>query len=317
MIDPHVHCRDGKQAYKETIRHVFEIAERQGVKKIFDMPNTDPPILWERDVLARLKLVPPRRLEDYFLFIGATTDGKQIREAVRCWDEYAEVVGIKLYAGQSVGKLALITIEEQRAVYETLSHLGYRGVIAVHCESESHMKHGVWNPANPITHSLARPKLAETASVRAQIRLVTQANFKGTLHICHVSCPETVRLIHRARRKMKITAGVTPHHILWSNQMLRRPDGLLYKMNPPLRDEKDVAKLRRCLREGKIDWIETDHAPHAIGEKLFPPYLAGYPSLYLYGMLVNEFLPGMGLKRGLIKKLTCKNICRTFRIKVG
>ena len=58
MIDPHVHCRDGKQAYKETIEHVLKVAQEQGVKKIFDMPNTDPPILYEKDVQERLKLVP-------------------------------------------------------------------------------------------------------------------------------------------------------------------------------------------------------------------------------------------------------------------
>ncbi len=316
MIDPHVHCRDGKQAYKETIAHVFEIAREQGVEKIFDMPNTNPPILSERDVLERLNLVPKSRREDYFLYIGATAEEKQLEEAVRCYDRYPEVVGIKLYAGKSVGELAVIDAEEQRRVYEILSGLGYTGVLAVHCEKESYLKHELWNPSEPITHFHARPKEAEIEAVKDQIRFAKEANFKGTLHIVHVSCPESVELVEMAKKEIKITCAVTPHHVLWDNQMLTRPDGLLYKMNPPLRDREDVRGLRLCLREGKIDWIETDHAPHAIGEKLFPPYLSGYPSLYLYRNFVNEFLPKIGVGKNLIKKLTWENIRKTFKNKV-
>ncbi len=115
---------------------------------------------------------------------------------------------------------------------------------------------------------------------------------------------------------MRITCGVTPHHILWDDEMLKRPDGLLYKMNPPLRGKKDVDELRQYLREGKIDWIETDHAPHPIGEKLYPPYLSGYPSLYLYRDFVENFLPSMGLNMALIKQLTFENIYRTFEDKL-
>ena len=65
MIDPHVHCRDGKQAYKSTIKEVFEIAEMQGVKIIFDMPNTDPPVFTRDDVAERLKLVPQKYKKKY------------------------------------------------------------------------------------------------------------------------------------------------------------------------------------------------------------------------------------------------------------
>jgi dihydroorotase len=83
MIDPHIHCRDGRQAYKETIKHVFEVAQEQGVKKIFDMPNTNPPILYEKDVQERLKFVPENRKKDYFLYIGATSDGKQLERGSR------------------------------------------------------------------------------------------------------------------------------------------------------------------------------------------------------------------------------------------
>jgi dihydroorotase len=316
MIDPHVHCRDGKQAYKETIKHVLEIAEKQGVKKIFDMPNTDPPILFKKDVQERLKLVPKNRKGDYFLYVGATANKRQLEEFTKCYNEYNAVIGIKLYAGKSVGNLAVIGMEEQKKVYRILSELNFKGVIAVHCEKENYLKPELWNPSNPITHSYTRPKKAEIESITDQIKFAREANFKGVLHIVHVSCPESIELIEKARKEMKITCGVTPHHILWSNEMLNRPDGLLYKINPPLRDREDVKKLRQCLKEGKIDWIETDHAPHSIGEKLFTPFLSGYPSLYLYKDFVSKFLPNMGVDKKLIKKLTFENIYKIFETKL-
>ena len=311
-----MHCRDGKQAYKETIGHVFKIADEQGVNKIFDMPNTNPPILFEKDVKARLKLVPKKRKNDYYLYIGLTADKKQLKEAIKCYNKYREVAGFKLYAGKSVGNLAIIKEKEQKEIYKILSDFNYKGVLAVHCEKEKFLKPKLWNPLKPITHSYARPKQAEIESIKDQIKFVRETNFKGILHICHVSCPESVKLIDQARKEMKITCGVTPHHILWSNEILKKPDGLLYTTNPPLRNNEDVKKLRKYLKDGKIDWIETDHAPHAINEKLFSPYLSGYPSLYLYKNFVEKFLPSIGLSKKQIKKITFENIYKTFKFKL-
>lgn len=318
MIDPHVHCRDGKQAYKGTIKSVFEIADEQGVKRIFDMPNTDPPILSERRVQRRLKLVPGSREGDYFLYVGATADERQLEGAVRCYEKYGEVVGVKLYAGESVGGLAVTGIEEQRKVYKTLTELGYTGVLAVHCEKEDYLRPEFWDPSEPITHSQARPKIAEIKSIKDQIKFAMETDFNGTLHICHVSCPESVELIAEARNeKMKITCGVTPHHILWDNNMLKETVGLFYKTNPPLRGKDDVAILRQHLREGRIDWIETDHAPHADNEKIYPHYLSGHPSLYLYGEFVSDFLPSIGISAEQVKNLTHGNIYMAFENKLG
>ena len=71
-IDPHVHCRDGKQKYKETIEHVFKLCDQAGIDVICDMPNTDPPVLRAEDVERRLGLVPKDDWTRYRLFIGAT-----------------------------------------------------------------------------------------------------------------------------------------------------------------------------------------------------------------------------------------------------
>lgn len=320
MIDPHVHCRDGNQRHKTTIEEVFRIADEQGVKKIFDMPNTDPPILTAEDVERRLRLVPESRLKDYFLYIGATADPKQLEKVIKCYDDYQWVVGIKLFAGKSVGDLAVIEEEEQKKVYKTLTELGYSGVIAVHCEKEDYINSDLFNPNNPITHSYARPREAEIESVKGQIRFAEEVNFPGILHILHISVPESVELVKKARErgKIKITCGVTPHHIAWNNSMLDKGRyGLLYKMNPPLRDREDVEGLRIQLKNGDIDWIETDHAPHTPKEKFNDPYLSGFPSLYYYREFVNDFLPiDLGIEKELIRKLTFENIYRIFENKL-
>jgi dihydroorotase len=311
-IDPHVHFRIGKQSIQETILSVLEAAASQGIAKVFDMPNTDPPITTEEQIRERLELVPKGRMSEYHIWVGLTYDPEQIKEAVKCVREYNNVIGMKLYAGSSTGNLSVIEKEDQRTVYKTLVESGYKGVIAVHCDKESLMRPDFWDPKNPITHTQARPKEAEVESIRDQIELVKETGFSGTIHICHVSCPEAMELIEEARKVIRITCGVTPHHIMWTDEMLMRPDGLLYKMNPPLRDKESVEELRKYLVDGKIDWIETDHAPHHISEKFFAPYLSGYPTLYLYKDFVENYLPSLGVSKELIEKMTSGNILKTF-----
>lgn len=310
-IDPHVHFRDGEQSYKETIVHGLSVAREQGVDVVFDMPNTSKPILTKEDVEKRLSLVPKSERERYFLYIGATSNEKQLKDAVDLVVNVKEVIGVKMFAGKSTGDLAIIDEEKQRKVYSVLSKKKYKGVLAVHCEKEKYMN-DCFNPQKPYSHAISRPNIAEIESIKDQIRFAKESNFQGTLHICHVSCKESVDLIDKARKEIKITCGVTPHHLHWDDSKLKGDHGLLYKMNPPLRSKEDVKALQRYLKEGKIDWIETDHAPHAIGEKLHSGYPSGYPSLYLYKKCVENFLPSLGLSEKQIEDITFNNIIKAF-----
>ncbi|MEM5825877.1 MAG: dihydroorotase [Candidatus Aenigmatarchaeota archaeon] len=320
MIDPHVHCRDGEESYKETIKHVFEIAKKQGIEKIFDMPNTKPPLLGKKELLNRLKLVPKERRKDYFVYIAATPNEKQLKEAIKCYKEFRNVVGLKLYAtidsssSKKVEKNIYVPKErDQEFIYKILSENDYRGVLALHCEKAVFIKKDLWNPEKPISHAIARPKISEIEAIKDQIRFAKKYNFKGILHICHISTKEGVELVKKERKSIRITCGVTPHHILWSDRKLKEGNGLLYKTNPPLRSIKDVIALRRYLKNGLIDWIESDHAPHALIEKLFYPHLSGYPSLILYSIIVNDLLPSIGMNEKMIRKVTFENIYKIFR----
>jgi len=312
-IDPHVHFRDGIQSYKETIAHGLAVATSQGVDKVVDMPNCYPHILRREHVIERLKLVPESEKGRYYMYIGSSTDPKQLAEAVACVKEFKEVVGIKMFAGKSTGDLQILSDDEQRFVYQTLTDLGYEGLLAAHCELEALMDDSSFDPKNPISHARARPPEAEVASIKNQIAFIKETGFKGHFHMVHVSVPESVDIVTAAKKEgMRITCAATPHHLMWDESKYEGELGLLYKMNPCLRAKELVDGLREHLVAGRIDWIETDHAPHAVGEKLKAGYPSGYPTLYVYKECVEEFLPSLGISEERIKELTYDNIIKVF-----
>lgn len=302
-IDPHVHCRDGKEAYKATIREVSRLAKQEGIVHICDMPNTHPPILREKDVIARLKLARKSKpVVGYSLFMGLTGDRKQIEEAVRVARDYHEVVGLKLYP----------PLNERKMIYEWLAHLKYCGVLAVHAEKASLFKSELFDPKKPWTHGLAQPAGAETASIREQIRFAREANFHGTLYICHITLPESAEIIWRAKKYLRIYSEVTPHHLLFSDSAMREDDkGLLFKVNPPLRNGEAVRGLLKAVKDGKVDCLGSDFAPHASLEKILPPYASGIALYGLYGLALG-LLRDQGVSEQEIDNLTYRNIKDVF-----
>jgi dihydroorotase len=316
MIDPHVHCRDWNQNHKETIEHALGVAERAGLSAIFDMPNTDPPIISKELVKKRLNEADKINSQVFYgLYMGLTASPSQIKEAVATWKEFfPRVVGLKMFAGHSVGNLGIIKEDEQRLVYQTLSNEGYNGVLAVHCEKESLLKQDLWNPLRPASHSYARPPESEIKSIEDQINFATSSQFEGRLHIAHVSVPKSVEIIDNARKQnaIKVSCGLTPHHCYLScDSIPDAKEGLLYKVNPPLRDGNSSKNMLSLLKEGKIDWIETDHAPHTSKEKLEKPFMSGFPGLPFYPHFIN-YLRKQGFLDEQIKKLTHNNICSIF-----
>lgn len=325
IVDPHVHCRDGVQHRKDTIARVSHFAARSGVGAIFDMPNTDPPIISRNQVEDRLELARETCAPgvSYGLHVGVTSDPYQIREAVDCYNDLSlradgrvGVVGLKMFAGRSVGDLNVVREEDQRRVYDTLADCGYVGVMVVHCEKESLMRPYLWDPGNPISHSLARPPEAELESVRDQVGFFYNSNFKGRLHIAHISVPEAVDYICNVRnnevKSMSISCGATPHHLFLSSEMMNNDGvrsgsgGLMWKMNPPLRSESLRRGLFQKLREGEIDCIETDHANHELYDKMNSPFMSGIPGISNWPSVVSRLERDFSCER--IEKLVGGNV---------
>jgi len=325
-IDSHVHCRDGKQAYKETIKHALEVASKAGVDAIFDMPNTDPPIVNSLLVEERLRIAEECNSSVFYgLYAGLTSDINQIREAVSIWKKYFPceknfgVVGLKMFAGKSVGELSVVDANEQMKVYETLAKENFTGVLVVHCEKESFMKPELWNPSNPVSHCYARPSISELASVTDQILFALNSGFHGHLHIAHVSCPESVEYINMTKKnhpELSISCGATPHHLFLNEELMKGEVGRLLKVNPPLRSANEQRKLLDYLKEGMIDWIETDHAPHTLSEKLNSPFMSGIPWLNQWPVII-EMLRREGISNKEIENLTFNNVRKLFGIEIN
>jgi len=126
-IDCHVHCRDFEQKHKETIPHALEVAQDSGLSAIFDMPNTKPAVTTRERALERLIIAENTNSPVFYgLFIGLTSDSSQIQEAVQTYNDFfpkyeedkTGIIGLKMYAGESVGDLAIIDPEKQKTVYK-------------------------------------------------------------------------------------------------------------------------------------------------------------------------------------------------------
>ncbi|MDO8467876.1 MAG: dihydroorotase [Nanoarchaeota archaeon] len=292
-IDAHVHDRDGKQGYKgETVAHALSVAKDSGLDAILVMPNTDPPIIGEEEVKARLELRKNAKIPEVFygMYIGATANPEQLKRAVELSRKYQEVVGIKLYAGESVGNLAVVNPMNQMIVYGTLAQEGFEKVLAVHAEKEAYMNKSIWSSVIPISHCIARPPQAEIESIKDQVLLAKYTSYKGKLHIAHISTHDGVMLVDRAKKEgLDLSCGVCPHHLVYSMGEMFKPNGIIYKVNPPLRSAEEPNLLLEDLRNGLIDFIETDHAPHSKKEKLENPFMSGIVGLWAW-RIFEEYL---------------------------
>ena len=257
MIDPHVHLRDWDHAHKETVEHGIDVAYRAGLDGIFEMPNTSPPLTTKQRILDRVKLadgaIEKLGLTGRFfhgIYGGITKDPEQIKAIVRAHAElFPRIVGLKMFAGHSTGNMGIIDEEEQRMVYRTLAEAGYEGVLAVHCEKEKHMIASAWDHKRPHTHTRARPPEAEIESVKDQLRFAREEGFKGTLHICHISTPQSVALLEREDH-LNVVCGITPHHAMLAAEDMDEIRGHLLKMNPPLRPREIQQALQSASPVG-------------------------------------------------------------------
>jgi dihydroorotase len=319
MIDPHVHLRDWNQSHKETLSHGLTVAMRAGIEGLFEMPNTDPPLITSRAVRRRIEAVDSLRAGIFHgLFLGLTAAHSQIEDMVKLHGElFPRTVGMKLYAGGARGDLAVTGRDEQMAVFEVLARADYRGVLAVHCEDKELLRNDKWDCRDPRSHCRARPPESEISSVRHIIHCARSSGFAGRLHICHISVPEAARLVSDAKKSASflITCAVTPHHALLNEESMISEKGLLLKVNPPLRSPAMQKEMLTLLLDGHIDFIESDHAPHRIAEKLDCAHPDRIPS----GLPVLPFLPRFlhllksgGMSETRINELTVKKIEETF-----
>ncbi len=259
LIDLHVHLRQPGGEKKETIKTGCASAAAGGFTSIACMPNTDP-VLDNSLMVEYVKGMAEKEGVVKVYPIGSISKGLK-------GEELAEMglmseSGIKAVSddGRPVDNSYLMFLALQYAKTFNLP-------VISHCEVPSLAEGGVINEGYTSTVLGLRgiPDVAEAIMVARDILL---AEYTGAqLHIAHVSSAKSVELIRQAKAKgLKVTAEVTPHHLILTEDDVGEFDTDA-KMNPPLRTAQDRRALRKALKDGTIDIIATDHAPHTPEEK--------------------------------------------------
>lgn len=268
FVDLHTHLREPGQEYKETVATGTRAAARGGFGTVCAMPNTDPVI----DTPAVVRLV--QRQGEWegsarVLVIGAVTKGRAGKELA----EMAAMVEVGVFAFSDDGACVSDPVL-MRAALEYAAPL--RAAIIQHAEDPVLVRGGVMHEGWVSTRLGLRgqPAAAEEAIVARDIALAAATG--GYLHIAHLSTAGAVELVRGAKaRGLNVTAEVTPHHLTLSHEaVMRGPAGTEVaaydtnaRVNPPLRTPADVEACIEGLRDGTIDAVATDHAPHATTEK--------------------------------------------------
>ncbi len=262
FVDLHTHVREPGYEYKETIKTATESAAAGGFTTICAMPNTNP-INDTRAVTDLVLEVARREGVVHVRPVGAITKGSKGEELA----EIGELVEAGCVAISDDGRPVTSSLLMRRALEYTLTF----GVPVIdHCEDLSLSGGGVMHEGkvSAMLGLKGVPAAAETVMVARDIALAELTG--GRLHLAHMSCAASVRMIRDAKaRGVRVTAEACPHHFTLTDEAVIgfRADA---KMNPPLRTREDVLAVVEGLADGTIDAIATDHAPHAPEEKSWP-----------------------------------------------
>lgn len=257
LVDVHVHLREPGFSYKETIKSGTEAAARSGYAAVCAMPNLSPvpedaaTLAQELDLIARDAAID-------VLPYGAITRGQK---GAKLADMAAMAPYVCGFSDDGHG------VQSAELMREAMLEAGRLGrPIAAHCEDNSLLRGGYIHDGEYAAAHGHRGICSESewGPIERDIGLL-----RGTgcaYHVCHISTAESAELIRRAKAEgLNISCETAPHYLLLSDAELQE-DGR-FKMNPPLRGEADRLALIEALRDGTIDMIATDHAPHSAEEK--------------------------------------------------
>ncbi len=261
FVDLHTHLREPGFEQSETVLTGSQSAALGGFTAVHAMANTNP-VADNAAVVEQVYSLGQRAGYVDVFPIGAVTknlDGQQLAELGSMNRSNAKV---RIFSDD--GKCVADALVMRRALEYVKA---FDGVIAQHAQEPS-LTEGAQMNAGSVSAELGLagwPAVAEEAIIARDVLLAKSLDAR--IHICHLSTAGSVEIVRWAKAQgVKVTAEVTPHHLLFTDERARGYDPV-YKVNPPLRTEKDVLALREALVDGTIDIIATDHAPHASESK--------------------------------------------------
>ncbi|SJM58096.1 dihydroorotase [Agrococcus casei] len=262
LVDLHTHLREPGGEQSETIATGSSAAAKGGFTAVFAMANTAP----VADTVAVVEQVADRGRAAGLVHvqpIGAVTVGLAGRELAEIGMMAASRARVRVFSDD--GKCVFDPLLMRRAL-EYVKPFG--GVIAQHAQ-EPRLTEGAVMNDSALSGTLGLggwPAVAEESIIARDALLAEQTGSR--VHICHVSTAGSVDVLRWAKaRGIAITAEVTPHHLMLTEELISGYDSV-YKVNPPLRRDEDVQALREAVADGTIDIVATDHAPHAPEQKL-------------------------------------------------
>ena len=268
VIDPHVHFREPGLTHKEDFRTATRACAKGGVTTFLEMPNTKPETITCERLAEKLALASGKSLVNYGFYIGATPHNvAELRRATR-------TPGIKIFIGSSTGDLL---VDDQSALEHIFAETTLP--ICAHCEDESTVRanrDAIGGGATFADHSRIRDERAAVVCVRRALDLAHRHQHR--FHVLHVSTTAETELL-RDHRGL-ITGEACPHHLFFNVDDYERL-GSLVQMNPSIKTAADNLGLWQALRDGRLQVVATDHAPHTLEEKRqpYPKSPSGLPAV--------------------------------------
>jgi len=322
-VDPHVHIRAPGHDERETFESGTKDAASGGVTTVIEMPISVPPPHSPELVQRRMDIASREAVVDIAFFGAAGTDC--LGDIVPC--SKSGIVAFKTFLHEAppgrkeefIGLTAPNTGDQ----YELMKKVTETGVmIGFHTENNDMIIKNIVRlrsegKTSPLYHGRSRPPVVE---IETAAKILLFAEKIGTkVEICHISTPEVVELVNRAKSKGVYVVAETCPHYLFLNESVLEKVGVFAKCNPPLRSEEERLKMWEFVRDGSIDIIGSDHAPYTKEEKergsedIFTPP-AGFPGLSTRLPLLFTAVKEGKIRLEKMVELICENPAKIFGI---
>ena len=272
VIDPHVHFRDPGNPEKEDLESGSRAAAAGGITSFLDMPNTSPNATNRLALEEKIAAAAKKAVTHHGFFIGATTNNVSDLQSVQGMDG---ICGIKIFMGSSTGNLL---VHEQKHLENIFANTG--GIIATHAEDEIRLQSRIAefkHRTDIAAHAECRD--IECALIATKRATALAKDHSHRLHIVHLTSGKEADWLSSKKGDL-ITTEVCTQHLTFDQDDVEKL-GVRALMNPPIRYTEDKEKLWSRLKDGTIDCIVTDHAPHTLEAKSvgFPKAPAGMPGV--------------------------------------
>lgn len=253
-IDIHVHFRDPGFTHKEDFSTGSKAAAFGGISCVFDMPNTNPHTTDVQALSDKINSAGKKSYIDFGIYVAATDDNINDIENLG-----KKCSGFKIYLGTTTNFFHL----DKKNLKKVLTKINEtKKIVLIHAEDEHCLASHKLQEKNITDHFLSRPAQCEEIAIKDILSASKDIDTK--IHICHLSSCEGLEVL-KSRIK-NISCGVTPPHSLLSAEDINRKESL-FKVNPPIRTRFDKEALFNNIKNGFIDVLESDHAPHTLDEK--------------------------------------------------